>query len=228
MDAYSGYNQIPMHPDDQEKTAFITDIGIYCYNIMSFGFKNVGATYQRMMTKVFEKQIDRILEICIDDMIVKTLEDKELVPNFQETFTQLRRYDVRLNPNKCTFGVEAGKFLGFILTNCRIEINPNKCSAILNMQRTRAIKEIQQLTGRIVALTRFLSASARRCLPFFKMLRNKETFNWDSECEKSFPKLKAIFASPPMLSRPDPGQTMYLYLVVADEAVSAAVGKEES
>jgi hypothetical protein len=173
MDAYSGYNQIPMHPDDQEKTTFITDIGVYCYNIMLFGLKNVGATYQRMMRKVFEKQIDRILEVCIDDMIVKTLKDKDPIPVLQDTFTQLRKYDVRQNSNKCTFGVEAGKFHGFILTNRRIEINPDKCSVVLNMQRLRAIKEVQQLIGRIAALTRFLSASPRRCLPFFKMLRNK-------------------------------------------------------
>ena len=72
MDAYSGYNQIPMYPDDQEKPAFITDMGVYCYNMMPFGLKNAGATYQRMMSKVFAEQIGRILEVYIDEMIVKT------------------------------------------------------------------------------------------------------------------------------------------------------------
>jgi hypothetical protein len=173
MDAYSRCNQIPMHPDGQEKTTFITDMGVYCYNMMSFGLKNANATYQHMMSKVFEKQIGRILKVYIDDTIVKTPEDKDPIADLQETFIKLRRYDLRLNPNKCTFGVEARKFLGFMLTNRRIEINPDKCSAVLNMQSPR----IRQLTGRIAALTRFLPASARRCLPFLKTLCNKLTFN---------------------------------------------------
>ena len=79
MDSYFGYNQIPMHPGDQEKTAFIIDMGVYCYNMMSFGLKNAGATYQRMMSKVFAEQIGRILEVYIDNMIVKTPEHKDLV-----------------------------------------------------------------------------------------------------------------------------------------------------
>jgi hypothetical protein len=115
-----------------------------------------------------------------------------------------------------------------MLTNRRIEVNPDKCSAGLNMQSPRTIKEVQQLTGRIVALTHFLLASARRCLPFFKMLRNKKTFDWNSEFELAFQELKGVLASPLVLSRPDPGQMFYLYLEVADEAVSAALVKEES
>jgi hypothetical protein len=128
------------------------------------------------MSKVFANQIGRILEVYIDNMIVKTTEHKVPVADLEETFDQLRMYDLRLNPNKCTFGVETGKFLGFMLTNRGIEVNPDKCSAVLNMQSPKTVKEVQQLTGRIAALTHFLSASARRCLPFFKMLRNKETF----------------------------------------------------
>ena len=133
IDAYSGYNQIPMYPEDQEKTAFVTDMGVYCYTMMPFGLKNAGATYQRMMSQVFKEQIGRILEVYIDDMIVKTPEDKDPVADLRETFQQLRRYDLRLNPNKCTFGVEAGKFLGFMLTSRGIEVNPDKCSVVLNM-----------------------------------------------------------------------------------------------
>ena len=129
MDSYSCYNQIPMHSEDQEKTAFITHMGVYYYTMMSFGLKNARATYQRMMSQVFKEQIGRILEVYIDDMIVKTPEDKDPVANLRETFQQLRRYDLRLNPNKCTFGVEAGKFLGFMLTSQGIKVNTDKCSA---------------------------------------------------------------------------------------------------
>ena len=106
-------------------------MGVYSYTMMPFGLKNAGATYHRMMSRVFEDQIGKILEVYIDDMIVKTPEDKDPVADLQETFQQLRRYDLRLNPNKCTFGVEVGKFLGFMLTSRGIEVNPDKCSAVL-------------------------------------------------------------------------------------------------
>jgi hypothetical protein len=134
--------------------------------------------------------------------------------DLQETFQQLRRYDLRLNPNKCTFGVEAGKFLEFMLTIRWIEVNPNKCSAVLNMQSPRTIKEVQQLTGRIAALMRFLPASARKCLPFFRTLRHEEEFHWNTECQEAFQELKKILSSSLVLSRPDPGKTLYLYLAV--------------
>jgi hypothetical protein len=107
-------------------------------------------------------------------MIVKTHEDKDPVADLHETFQQLRRYDLRLNPNKCTFRVEAGNFLGFMRTSRGIEVNLDKCSVVLNMQSPRTIKEVQQLTGRIATLTRFLPNSARKCLPFFRTLRRKE------------------------------------------------------
>jgi hypothetical protein len=228
MDAYSGYNQIPMYPEDQEKMAFITDMGVYCYTMMPFNLKNAGATYQRMMSQVFKEQIGRILEVYIDDMIVKTPEDKDSVADLHETFQQLRRYDLRLNPNKCTFGAEAGKFLGFMLTSWGIEVNPDKCSAVLNMQSPRTIKEVQQLTRMIAVLTRFLPDSARKCLPFFRTLRRKEDFQWNAECEEALQVLKKTLSAPTVLSRPDPGQTFYLYLAVTNDAISAALVKEES
>jgi hypothetical protein len=132
-----------MHPTDLEKTAFIIDKGFYCYTMILFRLKNVGVTYQRMMSRVFEKQIGRILKVYIDDMIVKTPEDKDPITYLQETLQHLRRYDLRLNPNKFTFGVEAGKFLGFMLISRGIEVKLDKCIALLNLQSPWTIKEVQ-------------------------------------------------------------------------------------
>ena len=126
------------------------------------------------------------------------------------------------------FGVKAGKFLGFMLTSRGIEVNPDKCSAVLYMQSPRTIKEVQQLMARIAALMRFLPDSAKKCLPFFRTLQHKENFQWNAECEEAFQELKKILSAPPILSRPDPGQTLYLYLAVNNEAISAALVKEES
>ncbi|XP_016165024.1 uncharacterized protein LOC107607607 [Arachis ipaensis] len=162
LDAYSGYNQILMHPKDKDKTAFITELGNYCYTVMPFGLKNAGATYQRLMDKVFNKQIGRNLEVYVDDMVVKTQQEHTHDVDLQEVFGQLRKHNMRLNPEKCAFGVKGGKFLGFMLTSRGIEANPKKCEAIINMRSPRTIKEVQRLNGRLAALSRFIPSILTR------------------------------------------------------------------
>ncbi|KAM1912453.1 hypothetical protein ACFX14_000519 [Malus domestica] len=116
MDAYSGYNQILMNPPDQEHTTFTTDRGLYCYKVMSFGLKNAGATYQRLVNSMFAEQIGNSMEVYLDDMLVKSKHADQHITNLSETFTILKRYRMRLNPNKCAFGVGSGKFLGFMIS----------------------------------------------------------------------------------------------------------------
>ncbi|RDX85065.1 hypothetical protein CR513_33786, partial [Mucuna pruriens] len=116
MDAYSGYNQIQMHPQDEEKTAFIIDIGTFCYRVMPFGLKNAGAMYQRLMDQVFKEVLGVDLEVYVDDMVVKSTKVFEHCQALGRVFAILRKHQLRLNPEKCSFGVQAGKFLGFMLT----------------------------------------------------------------------------------------------------------------
>ena len=116
LDAFSGYHQIPMHLPDAEKTAFITPYGLFCYNIMSFGLKNVGATYQRLVTKMFRPLLRKTMEVYIDDMLVKSKERPDHAEHLQEAFELLRVYGMKLNPSKCAFGVSAGQFLGFMVS----------------------------------------------------------------------------------------------------------------
>ena len=113
MDAFSGYNQISMDPDDQEKISFVTGQGTYCYRVMPFGLKNAGATYQRLVNRMFQKQIGTTMEVYIDDMLVKSTTVELLIAHLSEAFQILRKYNMKLNPTKCAFGVSAGKFLGF-------------------------------------------------------------------------------------------------------------------
>ena len=171
MDAFSGYNQIMMDPDDQEKTAFITEEGLYCYKVMPFGLKNAGATYQRLVNKVFANKIGHSMEVYVDDMLVKSPTIEQHITDLADTFASLRLYNMRLNPEKCTFGVEAGKFLGFMVSQRGIEINPEKIQAILEMTSPKSVKDIQRLAGRVAALNRFISRSADKCLSFFKIGR---------------------------------------------------------
>ena len=113
-----------MHPPDAEKTAFITPHGLYCYNVMSFGLKNAGATYQRMVTKIFRPLIGKSMDVYIDDVLLKSKEHPDHTRHLQETFELLRKHSMKLNPLKCIFGVSSGKFLGFMVTQRGIEANP--------------------------------------------------------------------------------------------------------
>ena len=116
MDAFFGYNQIQMAEDDQEKTAFITSQGLYCYKVMPFGLKNAGATYQRLVNQMFKKQIRKNVEVYIDDVLVKSKEEEDHLDNLKETFNTLKQYSMKLNPSKYAFRVSSGKFLGFIVS----------------------------------------------------------------------------------------------------------------
>ena len=116
MDAFSRYYQILIHMPDPKKTTFITLHGLYCYNVMLFSLKNVGATYQRLVTKIFRPLLGNTIKAYIADMLVKSKVRFDQAKHLQEAFELLRRYGMKLNPLKCVFGVSAGKFLGFIVT----------------------------------------------------------------------------------------------------------------
>nr|KYP58319.1 Retrovirus-related Pol polyprotein from transposon opus [Cajanus cajan] len=137
-----------MHPQDEEKMAFITETANYCYRVMPFGLKNAGATYQRLMNKIFHDQIGRCLEVYVDDMVVKSGEVSAHVHHLAEVFRALRQHRMRLNPEKCVFGVSGGKFLGFMLSSRGIESNPDKCQAILEMKSPGTLKEVQRFIER--------------------------------------------------------------------------------
>ena len=160
MDAFSEYNQIMMNPENQEKTSFITDRGIYCYKVMPFSLKNAGATYQRLVNKMFNAYLGKTMEVYIDDILVKSLKKEDHVKHLEECFVILNQYLMKLNSAKCTFGVSSREeFLCYIVTKRGIEANPNQINAFLNMPSPRNFKEVQRLTGRIAALNRFISRS---------------------------------------------------------------------
>ena len=171
MDSFSGYNQIMIDADDQEKTSFITDKGIYCYRAMPFGLKNAGATYQRLVNRMFKQQLGHTMEAYVDDMVVKSVKAADHVRDLEEVFSVLRKYGMKLNPAKCAFGIASGKFLGFLVSQRGIEVNLEKIKAILEMKSPRTVKEVQRLTGRVATLSRFTSRATDKCHPFFKILK---------------------------------------------------------
>jgi len=142
LDAFQGYHQIPLTLDDQEKTAFVTPIGNYHYKVMPFGLKNAGSTYQRMMTKMFEPQLGRNMEVYIDDMVVKSKVVSGHVEDLTSIFGILRKHKLRLNASKCSFGVGSGKFLGYMVTHRGIEVNSDQIKTINDLQAPRNPKEV--------------------------------------------------------------------------------------
>ena len=220
LDAFQGYHQIPLALDNQEKTSFVTPIGNYHYKMMSFGLKNAGSTYQRMMTKMFEAQMGKNIEVYIDDMVVKSKIVSKHIGDFTNIFKILRGHKLRLNASKCSFGVGSRKFLGYMVTHRGIEVNPDQVRAINSLQPPWNPKEVQRLTGMTAALNRFISRSADRCRPFFLLMNKWKGFEWTNKCPQAFQQLKDYLSRPPIMSSPKADEVLFAYIAVAPYVVS--------
>ena len=228
LDAFQGYHQIPLALDDQENTAFVTPLGNYHYKMMPFGLKNAESTYQRMMTKMFEPQLGKNVEIYIDDMVVKSKLVSEHVTDLTSIFEILREHKLRLNASKCSFGVGLRKFLGYMVTHRGIAVNPNQIKAINNLQPPRNPKEVQKLTGMMAALNRFISRLAERCRHFFLLLHKWKEFEWSEECVVAFQELKQYLSHPPIMSSPVMDEVLFAYIAVALYAISLVLIRVDS
>ncbi|GJX60487.1 reverse transcriptase domain-containing protein [Tanacetum coccineum] len=158
LDAYKGYHQIQMAEEDEDKTRFFTGEGVYCYRKMPFGLKNAGAAYKRLVDKVFNDQIGRNLKSYVDDMVIKSTSKEHMLADIKETFQRFRSINMKLNPKKCSFGVEEGPFLGHLITKQGIRANPSKVKAITDIEQPKTLKDIQSLNGKLAVLSRFLSS----------------------------------------------------------------------
>ncbi|GJX97806.1 reverse transcriptase domain-containing protein [Tanacetum coccineum] len=229
LDTYKGYHQIKMAEENEEKTAFITNQGIFCYTKMSFGLRNTGATYQRLVDKTFHGKIGRNLKVYVDDLVIKSRTEDEVVRDIEETFKTLRKINMKLNPKKCTFGVEEGMFLGYRDNTKCIKICPDKVDAVLILQSLKFLKDVQRLDGKLASLNRFLAKSAEKSLPFFKTLKKctkKSDFLWTEEAEAAIRQMKEHIAKLPMLTAPEEQEELIIYLAASKEAVSVVLMTE--
>ena len=224
LDCYSGYHQIALKKEDQEKTAFITPFGAFCYQTMAFGLKNAGATYQRTIQSCLEEEIaDDLVEAYVDDVVIKSRQADSLIANLQRTFDKLNGFQWKLNPNKCVFGVPSGILLGHLVSRDGIRPNPEKVADILNLRPPRCVKDIQKLTGCLAALSRYISRMGEKGLPFFKLLKAKEKFEWSDEADAAFTQLKQYLSSSPVLTAPNPKEPLLLYIAATDRVVSTVL-----
>ncbi|GJU35484.1 reverse transcriptase domain-containing protein [Tanacetum coccineum] len=194
--------------EDEEKTAFITSQGIFCYTKRPFGLRNAGATYQRLVDKAFHKQIGRNLEVYVDDLVIKSRTEDEIVRDIEETFKTLREINMKPNHKKCTFGVEEGMFLGYKVNYKGLKVCPDKVDAVLSLPSPKCLKDVQKLNEKLASLNR------------------KVTSIWTTEAEEAFKQMKQLIAELPMITAPMEKEELIVYLAATIETASAVLMTE--
>nr|GEU34435.1 reverse transcriptase domain-containing protein [Tanacetum cinerariifolium] len=195
---------------------------------MSFELKNAGATYQRLVDKDFQKQIGRNLDVYVDDLVIKSRTEQEVIRDIEETFKTLREINMKLNSKKYTFRMREGMFLGYKVNVDWLKVCSNKVEAVLSLPSPKCLKDVQRLNGKLASLNRFLSKSAKKSLPFFKTLKKctkKSGFQWTAEAKMAFKQMKTLIAELPMLTAPKEKEELVIYLAAAKEAVTGRLLK---
>jgi hypothetical protein len=227
LDAYLGYHQISLAIDDEKKTMFITSFGIFCYTKMMFGLKNGGATYQKCVHTVLEGQIGRNIKAYINDIVVKLEKHGDLLDDLKETFDNMRKFKMMLNPKKCIFGVSSGKLLGYMVSSRGIDANSKKVEVIEKLHPPQTRTEIQKLASMMAALSRFISKLGERGMSFYRLLRKADSFQLDDQAAAVFIELKQYLKSLPTLVPPKPDDVLLLYVVAIDVVVSTVITVEQ-
>jgi hypothetical protein len=217
-----------MKESDQLATSFTMPFGMFYYVTMPFGLRNAGATYQRCMQHLFGDHIRRTVEAYMDDIVVKTRKADDLVSDLNIAFGCLRANGVKLNPEKCVFGVPRGMLLGYIVSQRGIEANPEKVAALERMGPIRDLKGVQKVLGCLAALSRFISRLGEKGLPLYRLLKKHERFSWTVEAQETLDKLKASLAHSPILTPPQDSEPLYLYVAATTQVVSAVIVVERT
>ena len=163
------------------------------------------------------------MQVYVDDVVIKTKEKDTLIDDLRETFDNLRRFRMKLNPAKCTFGMPAGKLLGFLVSSRGIEANPVKIWAIERMQLPQTLTDVQKFTGCLASLSRFVSRLGEKALPLYALMKKTDKFIWTSQADAAFKELKKMLATAPILASPLPKEPMLLYIAATNRVVSAVV-----
>jgi ribonuclease HI len=227
MDGNADYNQIFMAPEDIHKTAFRVPrvVGLFEYVVMTFGLKNAGATYQRAMNYIFHDLIGKLVEIYIDDVVVKSASIEGHLEDLRQVLERTRRFGLRTNPKKCAFGVSTGQFLGFLVYERGIEIGLKSQEAVRTMVPPTTKRELQQLIGKINFVRRFISNLSGRIEPFMELVKIKanEEFRWGVEQQQAFEEIKEYLSKPSVLVPPQQDRPFYVYLSVGDTSIASVV-----
>jgi hypothetical protein len=226
LDMFSGYHQIRVRKEDEEKTSFTTPFGTFCFVRMPEGLKNARCTFLRMIAIVLHPHIRRNILAYVDDIVVKSVQRRDHISDLAETFANLRAANLKLNPEKCVFEIHKGKVLGCLVSTKGIEANPDKIKALVEMQDPVSVKDVQKLTGRVAALNRSIPRVAES-LPFFQVLSSAKNFQWSETQKQAFQELKDYLSNMTKLCPPEPKSPLLLYVSASNSAVSAVLVQEK-
>jgi hypothetical protein len=193
---------------------------------MPEGLKNAGPTLCRMTKAILNEQMERNVFTYVDDIVVASRKKETQIQDMVETLANMRKAQLKLNPEKCVFGVQRGRVLGCLVSIKGIEANPDKINVIVHKKPPGSKKELQRLTRRIAALNWFLVKLAKRRLPFFKVLRGSDAFEWGPEQQEAFNALKDYIQNLPTLASPQPDRPLILYVLATHTAVNGALVHE--
>jgi hypothetical protein len=175
------------------------------------------------MQKCLADQIDRNIHAYVDDIAVMSKKQDDVITDLQETFNNLRKYNMMINPMKCVFGVPAGQLLGFIISHYGIEVNPEKIKAILDISWPNDLKDVQRLIGCIAAVSRFISRLGEKDLPLYKLMKKSNEFVWTDEADAALKDLKKVLSTAPVLAAPKDQEPMLLYMAATNRVVSIVI-----
>ena len=223
LDGFSGFNQILVHLDDQDKTAFTTPWGTFKYVKMPFRLKNAGATFQRAMDMVFAKEIHDFLVVYLDDLTPFSKSDQGHLKHLRQIFLICRKYDISLNPTKSLFGLEEGKLLGHIISKDGIRIDPDKIQAILQVPYPRNIKELQAFLGKINFLRRFIPNLAEQIRLLNNMLKKDSKVKWTLEAKQAFEGIKMALTQAPVLTSPQFDRDFIIFSFASEHTITAVL-----
>jgi hypothetical protein len=230
LDGNARYNQIFMAEEDASKMTFICPgfIGLFEWVVMTFGLKNAGATYQRAMNLIFHELLGNTIEVYIDDIVVKSAEFSSHIADLRKAFDKMCWYGLKINPRKCAFGVSAGKFLGFIIYEHGIKIDPDRIKSIRNVGPPTCKVEVQKFLGKVNYLRRFISNIAGKIDAFTPILQLKDDaeFTWGVEQQESFDLIRKYLSSAPVLKAPQVRVPFRLYIAAEDKVIGAVLTQE--
>jgi hypothetical protein len=219
-----------MAEEDTSKMAFVCPgfVGLFEWVVMTFGLKNADATYQRDMNLIFHDLLGVILEVYIDDIVIKSAGLDSHLADLRLGLERMRRYGLKMNPLKCAFGVSAGKFLGFIIHEKGIEIDPKRIEAMRKVEAPTCKKDLQKFLGKVNYLRRFISNLSGKIDAFIPILRlkNEAEFTWGPKQQEAFEKIKHYLSSPPVLKAPRRGVPFKLYIAAEDKVIEVVLTQE--
>ena len=227
LDGYSGFFQIPIHPDDQEKTTFTCPFGTFAYRRMPFGLCNAPATFQRCMMAIFADFLDNIMEVFMDDFSVCGRSFEGCLANLEKVLERCVKVNLVLNWEKCHFMVQEGIVLGHIISNRGIEVDKAKIEVIENLQPPRTVREIRSFLGHAGFYRRFIKDFSKISKPLTELLMKDAEFIFNEKCLEAFQSLKKALITAPIMKTPDWSEPFEIMCDASDYAVGAVLGQRK-